>query len=180
MALKGVEINPGLPQVQWSLGYVYLYRKEFENAIAALNRAISLSPSYADSYALLALLHNNLGNAEEAIRLIEKGMKLNPYYSWDYVYNLGRAHYTLGNYQQAVDLLAEALQRNESPRAPRIFIISSYVRLGRLEDAEWEVLQLEMSHPETNLTQLQQELVITDKSRLQELLDDLASAGMGE
>ncbi len=180
IVLKGVSINPDLPQLQWALGYVYMYREEFDNAMVALNRAISLSPSYADGYALLALLHNNLGQSEEAIRLIEKGMELNPYYSWDYLYNLGRAHYTLGNYQQAADLLAEALQRNESPRAPRIFMIASYVHLDRLEDAEWEVMQLEIMSPETTLSQLHREFIITDDALLQRLMDDLRTAGMSE
>lgn len=180
MALKAAEINPNLPQVQWALGYVYLYRNEFDNAVAALDRAITLSPSYADGYAMLALIKNNLGQGEEAIRLLEKGMELNPYYSWDYLYNLGRAHYTLGNYQQAAELLEQALQRNPAPRAPRIFLIASYQRLGRQDDAEWEVMQLEMSYPEASLSQMRREFVIADKDLLQRLLDDLLSAGVSE
>jgi len=180
MVLSGVSLNPDSPQVQWALGYVYLYREEFEKAIAALERAVSLSPSYADGYAMLALIKNNLGQAEEAIRLLEKGMELNPFYSWDYLYNLGRAHYTLGNYQQAAGFLEQALQRNASPRAPRMFLIATYVQLGRQDDAEWEVMQLEISSPETTLSQLRQVYVIKDDELFQRLLDDLEAAGLAE
>ncbi len=180
MALKGVSINPELPQVQWALGYVYLYRDEFDNAIAALERAITLSPSYADGYGLLALVNNNLGQAEEAIRLLEKGMELNPYYSWDYLYNLGRAYYTLGDYQRSAELLEQALQRNAAPPAPRIYLIASYVQLGRQEEAEWEVMQMEMSYPETTLSQMRREFVIKDVALLERLFSDLATAGIPE
>jgi adenylate cyclase len=180
LALKGASMNPDSPQVQWALGYVYLYREEFDNAIAALERAISLSPSYADGYAMLALIRNNLGQAEEAIRLLQKGMELNPFYSWDYLYNLGRAHYTLGNYQLAADFLEQALQRNPSPRGTRLFLIATYVQLGRQDDAEWEVIQLEMSSPETTLSQLRQVYVIKDDELFGRLLGDLEDAGLAE
>jgi len=180
MVLSGVSLNPDSPQVQWALGYVYLYQEEFDKAIAALERAVSLSPSYADGYAMLALIKNSLGQAEEAIRLLEKGIELNPYYSWDYLYNLGRAHYALGNYQQAAEFLEQALQRNASPRAPRMFLIASYVRLGRQDDAEWEVMQLEISSPETTLSQLRQVYIIKDDELFKRLLDDLEAAGLAE
>jgi adenylate cyclase len=180
LALKGASINPDSPHVQWALGYVYMFRNDFDNSIAALERAISLSPSYADGYAMLALVRNNLGQAEEAIRLLKKGMELNPFYSWDYLYNLGRAHYTLGNYEEAADSLEQALQRNASARAPRLYLIATYVRLDRQDEAEWEVMQLEILNPETTLSQLRQVFAIKDDNLLQNLLDDLEKAGLAE
>ncbi|MHC4784131.1 MAG: adenylate/guanylate cyclase domain-containing protein [Planctomycetota bacterium] len=180
MARKAVAINPDSPQAQWALGYVYMYRNQFDKAIEALERSVSLSPSYADGYAMLALINNNLGHAEEAIRLIEKGMKLNPYYSWDYLYNLGRAYYALGDYQKATEYLQQAMERNEAPRVLRLFLIASLVQLNRLEDAEWEVMQLEVTNPEVTLSHLNAVLVIADTELLNRLTDDLRSAGLPE
>jgi len=111
LARKAESIYPKSPEVLWALGYVHMYRNQFEEAVEALERAVSLSPSYADGYALLALIKNNQGHGEDAIRLIEKGIELNPHYSWHYLYNLGRAHYTLGHYMQASEYLQEALER---------------------------------------------------------------------
>ena len=180
MARNAVASDPDSSQAQWALGYVYMYRNQFDKAIEALERAVSLSPSYADGYALLALIKNNLGHAEDAIRLIEKGMKLNPYYSWDYLYNLGRAHYALGDYQKATQYLQQALQRNEAPWAPRIFLIASLVQLGQQEDAEWEIMELEVSNPEVTLSHLQAVQVIVDTDLRNRLTDDLRSAGIAE
>ena len=180
MAHKAVAINPDSPQAQWALGYVYMYRNQFDKAIEALERSISLSPSYADGYAMLALINNNLGHAEEAIRLINKGMKLNPYYSWDYLYNLGRAYYALRDYQKAAEYLQQALDRNAAPRLARLFLIASLVQLERIEDAEWEVMQVEVSNPEVTLSRLNAELVIADTELLNRLIDDLRLAGMAE
>ncbi len=100
MARKAESLDPTSHQIQWSLGYIYMYRKQFDEAEKAAKRAVSLSPNYADGYAMLALIKNNLGQAEETISLLEKAMALNPYYTWDYVFQLGRAYYAKGEYDK--------------------------------------------------------------------------------
>ena len=124
------------------------------------------------------MLRNNQGLGEEAIQLLEKGISLNPHYSWDYLYNLGRAHYALGQYEEAGVFLREALERNESPTYPRVFLIASLVQLNQLDDAEWEVEQLGMFHPEITVLQVQQNLPISDSNLMERLLVDLRKAGL--
>jgi adenylate cyclase len=178
LATKAALINPDSPQVQWSLGYVYLYRNQFDKAVEALEQAISLSPSYADAYALLALIKNEMGQANEAIRLIEKGMELNPHYSWDYLYNLGRANYAVGRYEQAVEFLQQALARNEFVAQPRLFLAASFVQLGQLDDAEWEIEQVKTSFPEFTLSKLRTIFPITDRALEKKFTADLSKAGL--
>jgi TolB-like protein len=180
LARTAESIYPKSPEVLWALGYVHMYRNQFEEAVEALERAVSLSPSYADGYALLALIKNNQGHGEDAIRLIEKGIELNPHYSWHYLYNLGRAHYTLGHYMQASEYLQETLELNVTPSHPRLFLIASYVQLGQQEDAEWESMQLDVSHPEITLSHLRQTLPISDTELMDRLVNDLRSAGVAE
>lgn len=180
LARKAVSIDSKSPQVQWSLGFVYLYRRQLDEAVKAIERAVLLSPSYADGYALLALIKNNMGEAEEAIQAIEKGMELNPHFSWEYLYNLGRANYALGQYEKAVEYLQQALERNEFPSQPRLFLMASYVQLGQQDDAEWEVDQLGMSHPQFTLSHLKAILPIQDKKLLEKFVSDLTAAGLPE
>jgi TolB-like protein/Flp pilus assembly protein TadD len=180
LAIRADAMNPNSPQVQWSLGFIYLYRNQFEEAVEALERAISLSPSYADAYALLALIKNEMGLAEEAIRLIEKGMNLNPHYSWDYLYNLGRANYALGRYERAVEYLQQALERNEVVGQSRLFLAASFVQLGQLDDAEWEVEQVQMAFPAFTLSHLRTIFPITDRELLEKFVTDLTAAGLPE
>jgi tetratricopeptide (TPR) repeat protein len=107
-------------------------------------------------------------------------MDLNPHYSWDYLYNLGRAHYKLGRYEQAAAYLEKALTRNDTAGQPRLFLIGSYMQLNRQSDAEWEVAQLGMSHPEITMSHLRQVLPISDTELEDRLLNDLRSAGIAE
>jgi TolB-like protein/Tfp pilus assembly protein PilF len=180
LARKAVSVDPQSPHAQWALGFVYLWGKQFNEAVEALQHAIALSPNYADGYALLALVNNNLGQGEDAIRLIKKGMELNPHYSWDYLYNLGRAHYTLGNYDEAVLHLEKAIERNEEVITPRLYLAASYVHLDRQDDAEWEVEQTEMLNPRYTLSYLQKVQPFGDDDLRNRFIDDLRTAGLPE
>lgn len=180
LARKAATMDPSSHQIQWSLGYIHMYRKEFNEALKAAERAVSLSPNYADGYALLGLVKNNLGLADDVIPLIEKAMLLNPHYTWDYIYQLGRAYYAMDEYDKAVSYLQEAIERNEAVGIPRLFLAASYVNLGQLEEAEWEIIQAQMTHPEYTYTHLQKIMPIGDKKLFDRLFQDLRSAGLTE
>ena len=180
LAQKAVLIDPDSPQTLWALGYVYMMKKQFDEAIEVLEKAIKIAPNYADGYGLLALINNNLGRADKAIPLIEKGMELNPFYTFDYPYNLGRAYYTLGEYSKAAEHLETAIERNEAHVQTRVYLTASYVRLDRLDDAEWQVTELEMRHPEITLSYWEDMHPLVDPEVRKRLSTDLRTAGMSE
>ncbi len=180
MAERGVALDDSIPQTHWALGYVYLMRKELEHAEAAAMRSIAVSPNYADGYGLLALINNNLGRPERAIEQIEKGVQLNPYYTWDYPYNLGRAYYALGRYEEAITELEKAQERNENAAPIKLFLIASYVRAGRVGDAEWQAEELQMVNPEETISHTDNAIPIADPELKQAFLEDLRRAGLPE
>ena len=180
LAQRGVELDPSIPQTYWSLGYVHLVRKEFDQAQAAVHEALRISPNYADGYGLLALIQNNMDDATSAIANIRKGMTLNPHYTWDYPYNLGRAYYILGQYDKAVELLEAAKVRNPNALPIRRILAASYVRTGRDDDAEWEVEEIQTLSPQETLSHLKKALIGSNTESAQRVLDDLRKAGLPE
>lgn len=180
LARKAVALSPDIPQTHWSLGYVHLMRGEYAEAEVAAEAALSVAPNYADGHGLLALTKNARGDAESAVALIEKGMQLNPYYTWDYPYNLGRALYTLGRFDLAIEALEEARERNEHVISTRIFLTASYVRAGRLDDAEWETEEIQVLNPAETISHLRDTVPIESPELLEQLITDLRAAGLPE
>ncbi len=180
LAQKADTLDGSSPQVQWALGYVYMFKKQYQQAIDAVEHAVRIAPNYADGYGMLALINNVVGRPEEAIRLIQKAKTLNPYYTYEYPYNLGRAYYTVGRYAEAVDALQEAIERNEAALVPRLFLAASYIRLGQQDDAEWEIDEIEVLDPEYTLSTYANLSRMRDKDQLNSLLEDLRKAGLPE
>jgi adenylate cyclase len=180
LAEQGVALDDSIPHTYWGLGYVHLMRKEFKKAEQAAAKSINIAPNYADGYGLLALIYNNLGEPEKAVEFVEKGMKINPYYTWDYLFNLGWAHYTLGNQDKAIEALEKAQQRNESVIPIKLILAASYAQAGRQDDAEWTVDQLLILNPMTTLSHTDNAMPIAKPELKQQLLDDLRKAGLPE
>jgi TolB-like protein/DNA-binding winged helix-turn-helix (wHTH) protein/Tfp pilus assembly protein PilF len=178
LAKRAVALDDSIPQTHWALGYVYLMRKELEQAESAATRSIAVAPNYADGYGLLALINNNLGRPERAIDQINKGIKLNPYYTWDYPYNLGRAYYALGRYEEAIAALEKALERNANAAPIKLFLIASYMRVGREGDAAWQAEELQMVNPSETVSHTDKAIPIADPQLKQSFLDDLRAAGL--
>jgi adenylate cyclase len=180
VAQQAVSIEPTSPQAKWALGFVHMWRQEYEQASKAVQESVTLFPNYADGWGLLSLINNQLGRGEQALRFIHKGMELNPAYTWDYLYNEGRAYYNLGEYEKAVKQLLLALERNESPINPHLYLAASYVQLGQIEDAEWEITQVEALRPEISLSHMEQITPMVDGDHRTRFLDDLRKAGVSE
>lgn len=178
LAEQATLLDRKTPQTYWVLGYVYMMRKDLDAAERAVKEAIAISPNYADGYGLLALLNNHRGNARKAIEFIKKGMALNPYYTFDYPYNLGRAYYTLGRYQEAIASLEQAQERNENVMPLKIFLAASYQAAGRVDDAQWTIEKMRVLSPDISLSHIEKTIPISNTRLKQKLLHDLRGAGL--
>jgi adenylate cyclase len=180
LAKKAVALDDSTPQTYWVLGFAHLARKEYADAEKAAEESTRVAPNFADGYGLLALIDANLNKPKEAIALIKKGMRLNPYYTWEYLYIQGIAHYALGEYDDAIKVLEDAEKRNDNVAQIKLFLAASYVGAGRPGDAKWTVANLQTLSPTTTVTETANTIPIADPKLKQALLTDLRKAGLPE
>jgi len=178
LAQKAVELDDSTPQTYWALGFTYLMRKEYDKAERAASQSVRIAPNYADGYGLLALIKMYRGEPEQALQLNAKGMKLNPYYSWQYLYTQGSAYYMQGNYQAAIAELEKAQQRNETAVQVKVFLAACYVNANRQSDAEWLVDEMQVLSPTTTLSDVEKAIPIINPRIKQVLIADLRQAGL--
>ena len=107
-------------------------------------------------------------------------MRLNPYYTWDYLFNVGYAHYLLGDYEQAVESLEKAQSRNENAIPIKIMLAASYVNMNRQDDAEWMVELIQALNPSATVSHQANTMTLSEPKLKAKLLDDLRKAGMPE
>lgn len=124
------------------LGRVYLRRRQHEAAIATLEKAISLNPSRAESYASLADALTFAGRAGEAVPLLQKAMRMDPLYPPRTDMYLGRALYFDKQYDRAVLSLEACVARAPEFHPCRMYLAAAYAELDRLSDARRTVAKL--------------------------------------
>ncbi|MBK5101557.1 MAG: tetratricopeptide repeat protein, partial [Desulfobacteraceae bacterium] len=109
LAQRTLGLDDSLPLGHHLLGKVYLWKKQYEKAIAELEKAIALSPNYADHLAGLGYILNFSGRPEEAIGLVKNAMRLNPMYPAYYLWELGHSYFLTGRYEEAIETLKRVL-----------------------------------------------------------------------
>ena len=180
LATRAVALDDSVPQTHWALGFVHLTRKEFDQAEQAAARATAIAPNYADGYGLLSLIEVFRGDPEKAIKLNDKAIGYNPFYSFEYLVAYGLAYYMQGNYDAAIKFLERGVERNPNAIQIKVPLAASYVRAGRQDDAEWVAEEVQMLSPTTTVSSIEKAIPFARPALKQALMEDLRKAGIPE
>lgn len=129
------------------LGFAHLYRKEHDSALNAYERASKLNPNDADLMSDMADALAHSGRSEEAIDLLHKAMRLNPFYPDQYIWHLGGAYFNLKRYDEAI----QTIKTMQNPTEGRRILAASYGHLGMNDNAEAEAKRVLEAHPNFNV-----------------------------
>ena len=104
------------------LSVVYAQKQQYDQAIAEGRAGHRPRSQQCRQLCNQAEVLNFAGRPEEALRMVEQAMRLNPRYPPVYLFELGWAYRLTGRYAEAVATLKEALSRNPNflrcPLAP--------------------------------------------------------------
>ena len=128
LAQQALALDDALPRAHSLLGFVYAAKQQYDQAIAEGERAIALDPNNADSYTYQAEVLNFAGRPEEALRLVEQAIRLNPRSPPFYLLNLGWAYNLTGRYAEAITVLREAISRNPNFLSTHFHLAVSYAQ----------------------------------------------------
>jgi adenylate cyclase len=178
MAQRAIDLDDSLPEAHSLLGDVYLWKKQHEQAIAELEKTITLDPNGADGLADLGNILNWAGRPEEGIGLVKKAMRLNPLCPAYYIFHLGHAYFLTEEYEEAIASFKRALNRNPNFRLVHTYLVASYGEVGREEEARAEAEEILRIDPNLSLEALRQRLPYRDQAVLERLIAGLRSAGL--
>ncbi|MBT8120557.1 MAG: winged helix-turn-helix domain-containing protein [Gammaproteobacteria bacterium] len=178
LAEKAVAIDNNLPQAYWSLAYAQLHLRRYEQAIESINRSLQARPSYADGYAILALIHIYGGDADQGMKMIRQAMRLNPDYPARYISVLGQAYYYQDDFENAAAVFRDAVDKNFSLLTAHIMLTAALSQLGQQDEASWSAGQLRTISPEFSMSDVARVFPIEDKDDLQAIHEQLRQAGL--
>jgi len=174
LARTANEINPDLPETYWALAYVHEQRREHEQALKYLEKSVSLYPSFADAYALMASVKTFVGQPAQAVPLMRTAMRFNPTSGYLYFLVLGRAYFFLGDLEQARINLDEALKRNPEYLETHVYMAAVSILQGDGPSGAWEADQIQALAPAFSAKDWLDSYPMTDKGQKTKLLHALA------
>ena len=130
IAKRAVALDDSDSLAQAHMGYLLLYRRQYEQARHHIERALALNPHHPDIAMVLGLCEIWSGNPEIGLAKAKEAMRLDPFGRYGLL--LGHAHYSLRNYQDAVAALNTVRAKLPTVIARRA---ASYARLGQDEQA---------------------------------------------
>ena len=94
------------------LGSIYYLRRQYDEAIAECQKAISLTPNSAEANFYYGHTLRWAGRFDEAILAFTKAIRLNPITPLRYLNNIAWAYAYSEHYEKAISLWNQAVERN--------------------------------------------------------------------
>jgi tetratricopeptide (TPR) repeat protein len=160
------------------LGTVYLWQKQYEPALAEMERAIALAPHEAISYAYRAEMLSRVGSPEEAVAMAEQALRRKPLLADVHLDSVGAAYYLAGRPEEAIAPLKQYLARYPNILGAHLTLAAVYSELGREGEAGAEVAEVRRLNPNFSLEVHKQRTPIKDPAVLERHLATLRKAGL--
>jgi adenylate cyclase len=170
-------LDDSLPMAHRLLGYVYLRKKQHEEAIAEAQRALALDPNDADGYETLGEILSFAGRPEEALGLVEQALHLNPRQPVSPLWLLCRVYRLMGRYEEAIATCKSVITRNPNHLSAHLELAFIYIDLGREEEARAEVTEALRVNPKLSLKVIQ-DAPFKDPAVVESMIADLSKAGL--
>ena len=156
------------------LGFAKLYQKHHGEALAEYAQAMALNPNDSDIIAENADAFVYAGQPEKSIELLEKAMRLNPYYPDWYLWCLADAYDALGQYENVI----ATVQRMQDPSEGRRLLAASFAHLGMMNEAEATAREVLRVHPGFSIARWSQRMPYRDAAVLERFAEGLRKAGL--
>ena len=183
LAQRALALDVSLPDVHALLGGLHLIRREYDQAVAAADRAVALNPNHATNTALRAMILHNAGRPEEAIREYKTAMRLSPYYEDWFLMELGFTYLDARQPADALVAFEKFVDRKPAPERvahTRLGRALAFAALGREAEARAEIAEALAADPEVSASSFGRHSLNKDRAASKKGLAVLRRLGLPE
>jgi len=175
--LKALAIDDKNADTLGNLSQVHTRKKEYDKAIAAAERAVTLDPGSSWALYRYAIALNFAGRPEQAIPLFEKAIRLNPFGPSAFYYDFGIALRDTGKMDEAVATLKKSVERAPNWIWPHAHLAVTYSIMGMDQEARAEAAEVLRINPRFSIEWVAKNTAY-DQARMVKVFDAMRKAGL--
>jgi len=178
MTQKAIAIDESLGAARGLLGFLHTMAGQFEKGIAEAEKAVSLEPNSDIVLQYMGLALRWGGRPNEAIPVIKKAIRLNPFAPSNYIYNLGLSYLFAGQNEEAIAECRKAAAAEPHNLGAQLALAVAYGLSGRDEEARATALDVLRIDPKFSLEGFSKTLVYKNQDDKDRFVDALRKAGL--
>ncbi|MEM8703697.1 MAG: tetratricopeptide repeat protein, partial [Pseudomonadota bacterium] len=182
-AKRALELDDQDANSFFTIGRVYLARREYDLAIDALEHAVELNPYLAVTYCGLGDSLAYEGRLDEAIEQFEIAIRLSPHdpFRWAFYSYRSLAHLFRGEYEDAVSWARKSVQIPNAQYWAKAHLVAALGLLGETDQAARAIRDLTKLKPEFSIDFAREHLFYLKKEdQIETYMAGLRKAGLRE
>ncbi len=175
---QAIALDDGNARAHAILGRLYVYKRQFEKAVAEGERSIELAPNSAVNNWWLSAILNRSGKPAESISFAEKAARLDPRNRDFYGFDIGLAYLVMGRYEQAIPFFKTNLVHYPNNMSAHYWLVIAYSELRRKNEARNEAAEVLRISPHFSVEVAKERSPLRDQTLVARFGDDMRKAGL--
>ena len=176
---RATQLDDRNEYAHWAFGISGWGLHKHDESIAALERAVELNPNCSLAYGSLGTALGLVGRTDEAIANQQIAIRSNPrdpsiFFRFS---GIALASYLAGQFEEAIEWAGRAIHRMPNWYFAHLVRAASYVKLGRIDEAQAAIESCKKVLPQISLSDLDR-VPLKDPAQMAELRECVYLAGL--
>lgn len=178
LAQQAVEMAEEQPNGHFALVVASMWSRQMDRARAEVKRGLALAPNSVDLHMAKAHMQIFSGDPVDALETLDAVMRLDPHYPEVLLQFRAEALFSLGEYQQAIDVINQRLERNPQSETAYALLASCYGHLGRPEESRLAWKHALQINPDFSVERRRRVLPFRNPNDFERRVEGLRKAGL--
>ena len=175
---KAIALDPSDGRARAFVAMLYAMVRQWDKGFPEVERALALEPDSPDVLLNAANFLMYVEKHDEAIPLMLKAIRLNPFCHAVHFYNLSTAYNMAGRYKEAIEMARRGIQRAPGNPSSYIALTDALSKSGRYDEARTAAAELLKVNPKFSVERYTKILPYKDQSYVDRTIDALHKAGL--